>query len=169
MIEIYKNIYIGDEQDYYSINDKKIWAILHCCKHPFHCNFVGYKGKLPSSHPNYALKRMDNEMALNLVDMDRFSENFLDFNKEMFEEAFAFLDEYRKKGYNILIHCNQGESRGPSLGMLYVAKLGAFDYSDFKESVEKFKRLYPKYNPKQNIYKTVCLLWRYFVKENEVK
>ncbi len=24
MIEIYKNIYVGDEQDYYSINDKKI-------------------------------------------------------------------------------------------------------------------------------------------------
>ena len=53
--------------------------------------------------------------------------------------------------------------------MLYVAKLGAFDYSDFKESVEKFKRLYPKYNPKQNIYKIVCLLWRYCVKENEAK
>lgn len=167
MIEIYNKIYIGNEQDYYSIIDKKEWAILHCCKNPFHCNFVGYRGSLPSSHPNYALKRIDNEMALNLVDMDRFSVNYLDFNRRMFEEAFEFLDEYRITGHKILIHCNQGESRGPTVGMLYAARLGAFDYSNFEASVENLKTIYPIYNPKNNIYMTVASLWDYFVKESE--
>ena len=77
MKEIYHDIFIGNEQDYHLIQRESNWAVLHCCKHPFHCQFVGYRGTLPSTHPNYALKRIENEMALNLVDMDRFSNNWL--------------------------------------------------------------------------------------------
>ena len=91
MKEIYHDIFIGSEQDYYAIQRESNWAILHCCKHPFHCQFVGYRGTLPPTHPNYALKRIENEMALNLVDMDRFSENYLDFNRDMFDTAYYIL------------------------------------------------------------------------------
>lgn len=165
MIEIYDSIFVGSEQDYYTIQREKDWAILHCCKNPFHCQFVGYRGSLSSNHPDYALKRIDNEMALNLVDMDRFSPNYLDFNKSMFESAFSFLDEYRHNGFKLLIHCNQGESRGPTLGMLYAARLGAFDYADFDSTVQHFRTKYPFYHPKTNIYLTVKNLWPYFVEE----
>lgn len=126
--------------------------------------FVGYKGNLSPMHPDYALKRLGNEMALNLVDMDRFSPTYLDFNRKMFEAAFAFLDEYREKGYKILIHCNQGESRAPTLGMLYVARLGAYNYVGFEESVQRLRMVYPQYAPKNNIYQTVAALWQDFVK-----
>lgn len=165
MIEIYKNIFVGSENDYYSITNIQEWAILHCCKHPFHCSFVGYKGSLASSHPDYALKRLGNEMALNLVDMDKYSANYLDFNKSMFEKVFNFLDEYRVKDYKILIHCNQGESRAPTLAMLYVAKLGGYGYKNFEDTVEEFRLVYPNYQPKTNIYLTVQNLWTYFVKK----
>jgi hypothetical protein len=165
-MELMANIYIGTELDYYNIPDKTEWAILHCCKYPFHCNFVGYKGNLSPSHPDYAFKIKGNEMALNLVDMDYFSKNYLDFNKRMFETAFSFLDGYRNKEYKILIHCNQGESRGPTMGMLYAARLGAFDYADFDTTVAKLRTLYPLYKPKTNIYETVKNLWNCFVKDN---
>ena len=164
MREIYANVFVGSEQDYYAIPQKNEWAVLHCCKNPFHCNYVGYKGNLSNTHPNYALKRIDNKMALNLVDMDRFSAQYLDFNKRMFENAFSFLDEYREKGYKLLIHCNQGESRSPTLGMLYIARLGAFDYANFKTTEERFRSIYPPYNPKANIRLTVQNLWECFVR-----
>lgn len=102
-------------------------------------------------------------MALNLVDMNSFSSSYLDFNRGMFMSAFSFLDEYKEKGYRLLIHCNQGESRAPTLGMLYAARFGAFDYVDFDASVQKLRALYPSYNPKQNIYMTVKSLWDHFV------
>ena len=102
-------------------------------------------------------------MALNLVDMDRFSENYLDFNRDMFDTAFSFLDEYRLQRYKILIHCNQGESRAPTIGLLYIARLGAFKYADFDTSVQKLKEIYPVYMPKRNIFLTVKSLWRDFV------
>lgn len=164
MFELIENVYIGSEADYYQIQNTPNWAVLHCCKHPFHCLFVGYKGNLSPMHPDYALKRLGNEMALNLVDMDRFSPTYLDFNRKMFEVAFAFLDEYREKGYKMLIHCNQGESRAPTLGMLYVARLGAYNYVGFEESVQRLRMVYPQYAPKNNIYQTVAALWQDFVK-----
>lgn len=172
MIEIFQNVFIGSERDYFIIQHQLNWAILHCCKNPFHCEFVGYKGSLSPSHPDYALKRRENEMALNLVDMDRFSTDYLPFNKKMFTTAFAFLDEYRTQGYKLLIHCNQGESRAPTLGMLYAARLGAFDYADFDTSVQRLHSLYPQYSPKKNIYMTVRSLWCDFVpnpQEREVR
>ena len=138
MKEIYHDIFVGNEQDYYTIQRESNWAILHCCKHPFHCQFVGYRGTLPSTHPNYALKRIENEMALNLVDMDRFSENYLGFNRDMFATAFSFLDEYRLQGYKILIHCNQGESRAPTIGLLYCT-LGSIRICRFRYLCSKIK------------------------------
>ena len=163
MKEIYPNIFIGNEQDYYLIQRESNWAILHCCKNPFHCQFVGYRGNLSPAHPDYALKRCGNEMSLNLVDMDRFSENYLGFNRNMFATAFSFLDEYRLQGHKVLIHCNQGESRAPTIGLLYVARLGAFDYTDFDTSVKRLREMYPMYIPKRNIFLTVKSLWRDFV------
>lgn len=163
MIEIISGVFVGSEQDYYFIQGQDSWATLHCCKNPFHCAFVGYRGSLPATHPHYALMRKENEMALNLVDMDRFNPNYLDFNREMFAAAFSFLNEHREQGYKLLIHCNQGESRGPTLGMLYAALLGAFQYADFDVTVLEFKKIYPFYNPKTNIYLTTKSLWRDFV------
>jgi hypothetical protein len=166
MIEIMQNIYVGSEQDYYDIPDTNSWAVLHCCKDPFHRQFVGnYRGNLPPGHPDYPYKIRGNEMALNLVDMDFFSAGYLDFNRRMFEAAFAFLDSYRAKECKILIHCNQGESRGPTLGMLYASRLGAFGYADFTTTVAAFRKIYPFYNPKKNIYETVMHLWNDFVKK----
>lgn len=164
MIEIAQNIFTGTEQDFYAIQGQQNWATLHCCKNPFHCDFVGYKCSLPPNHPDYALKRKGNEMALNLVDMNTFSENYLDFNEKMFRTAFEFLDEYRKNGYRILIHCNQGESRGPTMAMFYASYCGLFENKNFIETVSKFKGIYPRYNPKKNIYYTTQSLWGKFVK-----
>ena len=163
MIEVLDKIYVGNEQDYYSIAGDNDWAILHCCKNPFHLELVGYKGNLISLHPDYSLKRVDNRMALNLVDMDKFNPTYLDFNHQMFNNAFSFLDEYRLLNKKLLIHCNQGESRGPSLGLLYISRLGKYDFSDFNTSELMFRQIYPHYNPKQNIYQTVKSLWSKFI------
>ena len=152
MKEIYHDIFIGNERDYYEIQRESNWAVLHCCKHPFHCQFVGYRGNLPSTHPDYALKRIENEMALNLVDMDRFSENYLSFNRDMFTTAVSFLNEHRLQGYKILIHCNQGESRVPTIGLLYIGRLGTFEYADLDKSVQKLRKVYLAYMPQKTYF-----------------
>lgn len=83
--------------------------------------------------------------------------------------AFAFIDEYREKGFKLLIHCNQGESRAPTIGLLYVSRLGVYNYAGCEESVQKLRMVYPQYAPGNNIYKTVAALWQYFIKNSNVK
>ena len=167
MIEIHNNIFVGNEQDYYSIQRDSGWGILHCCKSPFHQAMVGYSGNLQSTHPNYAYIIQGNQMALNLVDMDIFnaiSVNYVEFNRNMFEQAFVFLDKQVAIGNKVLIHCNQGESRAPSLGMLYVARLGKWNWADFETTMKEFVSIFPRYSPKKNILMNIKLSWNYFIK-----
>lgn len=165
MTEIVKGIFTGNEYDFYSIENKDEWAILHCCKNPFHVDFVGYKGNLKGTDPYYISCIKGNEMALNIVDLEYFDDRYLMHNKKMFTEAFEFLDRFRKQGKKLLIHCNQGESRGPSLCMLYIARIGGFINNEFEDVFYEFLDLYPRYHPKANIYNNVKLLWDCFTND----
>ena len=61
-----------------------------------------------------------NDLYLNIIDppgplfMPPLFTSFLEFAVRNWEE-----------GKNILIHCNQGESRAPSMGLLFLASIGA--------------------------------------------
>lgn len=164
MIEVVTNIYMGNQTDFENLRYTSGWSFLHCCKDPYHKELVGYNGNLSPIHPDYAYKIIRNRMALNLVDMDSYSANYLQFNKDMFEKAFNFLDNQLKAGNKVLIHCNQGESRSPSLTMLYLARIGALPKDNFLNTFIKFKMKYPIMNPKKNIITTVENLWDIFVK-----
>lgn len=163
MIQVFENIYCGSQADYESIASSDEWAVLHCCKEPHHRKLAGYSGQaLPQSHLHYPYIIKGHRMALNLVDMDTFSSKFAEFNYKMFSDAFDFLNQWRTER-NLLIHCNQGESRGPSLALLYISTLGAFGYAGFEESKVAFVKIYPRFNPKRNILTNVQLHWERFV------
>ena len=161
MINVHNTIYCGDENDANVILKSTDWLILHCCKDPFHKQLAGYRGNLSPANPNYAFVISDNRMALNLVDMEIYNPNYLEFNYQMFYEAFKFLDNnpYQKK---ILIHCNKGESRGPSITLLYLKHMGYFRGLSFEKSKSEFIKLYPKFNPKLNIITNIEKLWERF-------
>lgn len=45
MIEIYNNLFIGNEMDYEkNVKRQNGWAIVHACKEPYHRQAVGYSG-----------------------------------------------------------------------------------------------------------------------------
>lgn len=162
MKQLTEKIYVGDLNDYNSI-DKNDWAIVHACKDPSHKELVGYSGNLPPSHPDYSLKEVDNRLALNIVDMPNFSINYAEHHKNIFIYTIDFIDRKISKGENVLIHCNLGESRSPSIAMIYLASKGFFDYKNFLETEKEFKLLYPKYNPKGGIRGNIEYAWRYLV------
>lgn len=171
MIEVYSKIYVGNESDAYSlINKNKEWAILHCCKNPFHCDMVGYKGNLSQSHPNYPYIIKGNRMALNLVDSPQYSYNefWHNFFINMFNNAFNFIDNQLSMGKKILIHCNQGESRGPSIALLYLISKGKNE-DTFENTVKTFIIKYPSYNPKAGIYGNIKDSWDYYTSADSAK
>lgn len=150
MIEVIQNLFVGTQDDCKGFDG----AIVHCCKEPYHRQMVGYTERvLPKDHKNYLWIIKGNEMALNMVDADK-PEFFAD---SMINVALDFISAKLRDGFKVLAHCNQGQSRSPSIAMLYMKDRLP---DDFTEAEEQFKQIYPMYNPKNGIREYVKVHWR---------
>ncbi len=167
MIEIYPNVYVGNDVDFLSLEAGDVaggdvnhpmgdWFVLHAAKEPHHRQFVGYVGRgAPKDSPEYLFARRGNRMALNMVDAK--SPRF--FSKEMIEAGLGFLEEGYKAGKKLLIHCNRGESRSPSIAMLFVFKHILKNGATFDEAEAEMKQIYPAYAPADGIRGHLMQYW----------
>lgn len=167
MVEIYPNVFVGNDDDFYNLKKEHIpgreidqpvddWFVLHAAKEPHHRQFLGYVGRgAPKDSPEYLFARRGNRMALNMVDAK--SPEF--FSKEMITAGLDFLEEGYKAGKKLLINCNQGESRGPSLAMLFVFKRILKNNATFEEAEAEMKKVYPAYNPGEGIRGHLMQFW----------
>lgn len=168
MVEVAPKLFCGNGEDFErEVADKNEksgikpgFAAVHAAKDPWHRALLGYTGRgAPKEDPEYLLARRDTRLYLNLVDTPdpRF------FNVDMFNKALAFTSEHLSKGFSVLIHCNQGESRGPSLTLLHMAAQKLLPTASFKEAEEAFKKLYPLYAPKAGVRGFVEQNWQLYV------
>jgi predicted protein tyrosine phosphatase len=146
MIEIFPNLFVGTQQDYeFSVKNQPGWLIVHACKEPYHRQELGYTSQgAPKSHPEYLIARRGNRLILNLVDAP--DPRYIP--KEIIDAALAFIDQGMKSSQKVLVHCNLGESRSPSIGLLYLATYTDQLPKDFALAEQAFRNIYPMYNPK---------------------
>lgn len=146
MREIIPNLFCGSEIDFTDSidNEPDVWAILHACKEPFHRCFVGYTGRgCPKESSEYLWADRGNRLALNIVDAPK--AEF--FDKSMIDKALDFIEQKLNMGYKVLVHCNQGESRSPSIVLLYLIKQDIIKGDTFSDCEAEFVKTYPEYNP----------------------
>lgn len=150
MIEILPNLYIGSQIDAEGFDG----AIVSCCKDPSHRQMVGYTSRaLPKDHPEYLFAIRGNRLALNIVDADK--PEF--FTESMINTALDFISARLAEELKVLVHCNQGQSRSPSLGLLYIRDSMS---DDFEAAEKEFRKIYPDYNPRNGIREYVRAHWR---------
>lgn len=141
MQEVYTHLWIAGDQECRSGDGE--WAIVHACKSPCHQQAVGYQGSLPPSHENYLALIRGQDLFLNLIDPPRPL-----FKLKSFTTFLDFAEAQWEAGRRLLIHCNQGESRAPSLALLFLAKSrSALDNSSYLAARSQFERLCPNYRP----------------------
>jgi predicted protein tyrosine phosphatase len=145
MNEIYPNLWIGTLDDYeYEVKGQPDWVIVHACKEPYHRQLLGYSGRgAPKDHPEYLMAIRGNRLYLNLVDVT----NPAYFDKNIIDAALKFIHEGLTDHKKVLVHCNLGESRSPSIGLLYMAIHTDQLTKTFSEAEIEFRKIYPKYNP----------------------
>lgn len=143
-------IYVGSNDDLAEIAGDDSWAIVHACK-TSHKAELGYEKSLPSTDPNYLVFRpIDKpEIFLNLVDMK--NEFMPMYTDPIMRAAFEFIDFHVSMGKKILIHCDQGNSRGPSIAMAYLAQKGEFNNAGYADTAAAFKEKYPSFEPGDGI------------------
>lgn len=145
MEKVHERVYVSDGDD--CKNGNKNWAIIHACKSPCHQKAVGYKGNLNNDHKNYLVLERKYNLYLNIIDPP-----FPLFRPILFSSFLSFAIKNWKEERKILIHCNQGESRAPSLALLFLAKgLAVIDNSSYESAYLEFEELYPMYDPGEGI------------------
>lgn len=144
MTEIYKNLFVGNENDYeHKVRNQEGWSVIHACKEPYHRQALGYRGRAASKdHPEYLMAKRENRLILNLVDV----EDPAYIAKEIMDEALQFIEQSLSADRKVLIHCNQGMSRSPGIGLLYLAREGVINNTSFQEALAEFEKIYPGIN-----------------------
>ena len=146
MKSIMNNIYVGKDEDAELIlkDDNSEWAIVHACKEKWHRELLGYTGRgAPKDHPEYLFAERGNRLFMNIVDAPK----SIFFDKGMIDKALDFIHEKRNRGLKVLVHCNEGMSRSPSLALIYMVKHNLIKGDTLEDAEAQFMTLYPKYHP----------------------
>jgi hypothetical protein len=158
MLDIYPSLYIGNQNDYeFDVKSKSGWSVVHACKDPYHRQAVGYSGRSVSKdHPEYLIARRGNRLILNLID----PEDPAYIPKVIIDAAVEFVHEQLAAGQKVLVHCNQGMSRSPSIGLLYLTKYtDRIPTASFAEAEIAFRKIYPVYNPAGGVRGFMIMNW----------
>lgn len=143
-IRVANRLSIGDEASCSFADDPSL-AIVHACKDPCHRRAVGYKTRtIPSIHPHYLAMERGNHLFLNVID----PETPL-FMMPNFTAFMVFMDRHIADR-EVLIHCNQGESRSRSLAMLYMSKRGLLPSESYEAAAIAFRAIC-SFNPSRGI------------------
>ena len=162
MIEVFKNLYVGNDTDCRKIQFDIEWSVIHACK-TCHQKALNYTKSLPSNHPNYLVFRQDRNLYLNLVDMSSIK---LEFADPIFETDLKFILEVTGK---VLIHCNQGISRSPAIALTYLANQNLISKGSFSFASKEFIKLYKNYNPGLGIKNYLDDRWEHLTGMNLVR
>jgi hypothetical protein len=156
MIEVHTNLFVGAERHEASIHGQNGWYVIHACKEPYHRRLLGYTGAAaPRNHPEYLVARRAGRLFLNLVD----APNVAYIPPEIIDAALAAIHQNIASS-KILVHCNLGHSRSPSIAFLYLAKFSdLFGEQDYEGALRSFQEIYPPFAPARGMADYVRLNW----------
>ena len=150
MIEVAPRLWVGSQADYE--RKRPAWPIVQACKEPYHRKALGYTTRgAPKDSPEYLFCYRGKRLILNIVDVD--DPQFI--SAAGVDEAVGFVR--RQRGVDVLIHCNQGRSRSPSIAMLALA--GDLPET-FDDAETIMRRLYPPYDPARGVHEFARANWQ---------
>ena len=142
-------LFVGSDADYADAN-KKGYSILTCAKDGpnGHRSMLGYKSlAAPKDKASeYYFVQKGTHMGLNLIDAD----NPDWIPKPVIEAGLNFIDEQLRAGNKVLTQCNHGHSRGPTMGLMFMRRIGQVS-NRFGNAMKEFHSLYPVYNPNRGM------------------
>jgi len=148
MREVAPGLFVGNERDEQEIRGKDGWAFVHACKEPYHREALGYTERgAPKEHVEYLYAQRGDRLCLNLVDVA--DPKYV--HAEIVNTALDFIADRLAEGKRVLVHCNQGMSRGPSIAFSYLAKQGLLGYGTHAKAEDRFRDLYPDYAPAEGM------------------
>lgn len=151
------NIYVGTKEEYQhavSKSMKIVCALNRVAGFVTHQSVVNWSGKgCNKDNPYYLFKRTDDAIYLNMIDGD----NPEYISDDMINAALDFIKKALDKSDNVFIYCSLGESRSPSIALMYLLENGLIEP---KNAITDFKsRYYNNYSPKRGNLEYIQNRW----------
>lgn len=159
MKQIAPRLFVGSQTDFDGLDQFGTeWPIVFLAKDPWHRNLLDYKGpSCDPKHPEYLFARRDKRLYLNLVD----APDPKYFNKVAIDAAIRFIEEQlgalkETDAENVLLCCNQGQSRSAGVGLLYLAPTLP---EQFEAAEAEYRKVYPQYQPGNGMREFARIHW----------
>lgn len=140
-------LFVGIKEEYNIAHQKGmkiVCALNRANGFVTHQSAVGWQGRgcNPDS-PYYLFKRESDAIYLNMIDAD--DPKYV--NDEMINPALDFIHQYLKIGNEVFIYCSLGESRSPSIALMYLLEYGLIERN--ANTFNAFKNeYYSNFSPK---------------------
>ncbi len=140
-------LYVGSKEEYRTAvlgGFKIVCALNRASGYVTHQSIVGWTGRgcNPDS-PYYLFKRDPDAIYLNMIDGD--DPKYV--NDEMINPALDFIHQHLQNGHKVFVYCSLGESRSPSLALMYMLEHGLIERN--RNTFILFRtKFYPNYAPK---------------------
>lgn len=157
MIEIFPNLHIGDGLSAVATIGHPDWFVISAAKEPWHRDALKYTGRAaPRDHPEYLMARREGHLILNLID----AADMVYIPPDIINAALDAISENIAER-KVLVHCNQGHSRSPTIALLYLAtRTDTFGDMGYDEAVSEFTKVYPDYAPAKGMADYARHNWR---------
>lgn len=106
-------------------------------------------GQTEPGDPNYLYGIIDDKIFLNLVD----ARDPKYIPKRLIRAALNFIDHELEKGNPVFVYCSLGESRSPSIALMYLMESGLLPKNE--NALRIFYESYPKFNPGEGMKKYI--------------
>lgn len=141
------NIFVGTKEEYHravSQGMKIVCALNRANGFVTHQSQVGWSGRgCNKDNPYYLFKEESDAIYLNMIDGD--DPKYV--SDEMIDAALNFMKKHLNNNETIFIYCSLGESRSPSIALMYMIEQGFIDIND--NTLVNFRdNFYTKYQPK---------------------
>ena len=131
--EVIPGLWIGDIEACREV-DASEFAVVHACKYPCYHAECGQRLR---GDPKFFAQATDKGLFLNIIDPPTPL-----FDIAVFEAFLKYASEQWIAGRKLLIHCNKGESRAPSLALVFLAKcLGQIPVVSYDDAWDAFEQL----------------------------
>lgn len=163
MIEVTPGLLVGSQESFAVCEQDRNTKIISAAKEPWHRQALGYTGRAaPKDNPEYLIAYRPRHVILNLVDPN----DSKWIPREVIDAAIDEIANGLSDGQRVLVHCNQGESRAPSIALLYLLSdaftKAAFDGCENGDEVmDVFRQeFYSDYNPSAGFTQFIRENWK---------
>jgi predicted protein tyrosine phosphatase len=144
MREVYKGLFVGDDSDFEKVKNDSSWYIVRACKEGpgGHRNILHYTSPGAPKDRNYLFVKRSRFLVLNIIDAQ--DPTFVP--DSLIDESLTFINDQLSKNHKVLIACNHGLSRSPTIAFLYLYSAGKLP-QEYHKALRSFRQIYPQYDP----------------------